>query len=152
MKLNLGAGGVSVPGFASVDLEPPADYVGDFMEMDFDGVEAVEMSHVLEHVSFHRTNEALARVRSWMVPEGELRVEVPDCASLVAMDPNGDHWQQWMFGSQERPGCAHLAGFTVRTLGAAIRRAGWTVQGIFTFESSHSARRGYPCIEARATA
>lgn len=152
MRLNLGAGGYPVDGYLSVDLLEDADIPGDFTDMDFVAIEAVVMSHSLEHVSHHRTLEVLERIRSWMVPGGDLVVEVPDIDHIRAIDPSAPHWNQWMFGSQEAEGCAHLAGFTVATLRHALVRAGWTVTQVITFASDHPARRGYPCIEAKATA
>lgn len=152
MKLNLGSGPEPLDGFTNVDLVPPADIVGDFMEMSFEGVEQVEMSHVLEHLPFRRTEEALLRVRSWMEPGGSLRVEVPDCDVLVQMDVADGCWQQWMFGSQGGPGEFHCAGFNHTTLTRALERAGWSVLNWSTFVSGNRWRVGYPCLEAIATA
>jgi predicted SAM-dependent methyltransferase len=152
MKLNLGSGNVPLKGYTSVDLVPPADVVGDFLEMSFAEVEAVEMSHVLEHISFRDTEAALRRVLSWMVPEGTLRVEVPDCAELVKMDPAAPEWNQWMFGAQGEEGQYHRVGFVAETLEAALLNADWTVVGTRTFVSDNPNRVGYPCLEATACA
>ena len=150
--LNLGSGNLPLNGFTNVDLTPPADIVGDFLEMTFTDVEEVEMSHVLEHIPHRRTEEALLRIHTWMVPAGTIRVEVPDCSVLCAMDLDDPTWQQWMFGSQESPGQFHRAGFTAFSLKRALMRAGWTLIGARTFASDNVNRPGYPCVEVTAAA
>jgi len=152
MKLNLGSGNVPLKGYTNVDLVPPADIVGDFLEMTFSDVEVVEMSHVLEHLPFRQTVPALERVRSWMVDDGALRVEVPDVDVLRAMDPAGGDFQQWWFGSQGAPGEFHCAGFNATTLQWALERAGWHSIGTQTFTSDNFNRVGYPCVSAVAFA
>lgn len=152
MKLNLGAGGVPVSGYHQVDLDPPADFVGDFTQMTFEGIEAVEMSHVLEHISHHRTVTVLDRIRSWMLPGAPIRVEVPDCAELLKLDPTDPNWQQWWFGSQEGAGKDHLAGFVAETLRRALAAAGWREISTRTFRSERACRDGYPCLEGTAIA
>lgn len=150
MKLDIGAGRWPKDGFESVDLVPPADHVGDFTEMTFTGVTDVEMSHILEHVSFHLTRHVLEHVRWWMATGGCLRVEVPDCHELCMIGADSPVWNQWMFGSQGGPGQVHMAGFTATTLPQVLETAGWRVTGVRRFISDHPDRVGYPCVEATA--
>lgn len=152
MRLNLGSGGFPLPGYVNVDLVEPADVVGDFTAMTFRNVDEVRMSHVLEHISWRRTGETLARVRSWMSAGGRLTVEVPDMAALFALGPSYPAWQQWLFGEQSHAGEIHLAGFTLASLREAVAAAGFTVETAYAFRSEHPARPGYPCVEVVARA
>lgn len=152
MKLNLGAGGYPLPGHLSVDMVPPADILGDFMDLHFEDVEAVEMSHVLEHLPWRVSGNALRWIRGWMAPGGTLRVEVPDCAAICAMGADDPRWQQWMFGSQNAPGEWHQAGFTVGTLAALVADTGWEVTSRRVFVTDHPARTGFPCAAVWAVA
>ena len=152
MRLNLGSGNIPLEGYTNVDLVPPADIVGDFLKMRFVHVEQVEMSHVLEHIPFRQVLFALDRVRSWMAPRGQLRVEVPDVDELMKMDPAEADFQQWWFGSQDVPGQFHCAAFNQTTLARALGNAGWEVLDWRTFASDNFNRVGYPCLEMRAVA
>lgn len=152
MRLNLGCGAHPLEGWKNVDLHLEADIRGDVRDLTFEGVEAVEMAHLLEHLPWADTFGVLTRIRSWMVPGGEIRVEVPDWETLAEMDPADPMWAQWVWGSQVHPGEFHTNGFTEATLRAEMARAGWTVTGSARFRSTHDARPGYPCVEVRARA
>lgn len=152
MKLNIGSGGTPISGYTGIDLHVPADIQGDFMLMNFTDVEAVEMAHVLEHISHHLTTEALARVRSWMRPGAPIRVEVPDCAQLLMIDPTEERWPRWWFGSQDHAGEVHLTGFVEATLALKMHTAGFRDVLIRAFRSPEACRLDYPCLEARAVA
>ncbi len=153
VKLNLGCGEFPLPGFINVDLQAPADVVGDFTkDFTFTNVQEVRMTHVLEHIPWTRTVETLTLVHSWMVPGAEIIVEVPDMDAIIARGVFDHDAQIAVYGIQSSPGEFHMAGFTVRNLRIALAEAGFANTAAVTFLSEHPARVGFPCLEARATA
>ena len=149
-RLNLGCGRSLLDGFTNIDIAPPADIVGDFTMMSFEGVDEVVMSHVLEHFEWRRTGEVLATIRKWCAPGAKVTIEVPDMAALCERGCNYPHWQQWIFGEQGREGQRHLSGFTEGSLAEALAVNGFKVHQVRRFISQHPDRTGYPCIEAIA--
>lgn len=150
VRLNLGCGKHAIDGYTGVDLNQPADIIGDFTQMSFDNVSEVLMSHVLEHFGWRRTGEILETIRSWCVIGAKVTIEVPDMAALCKRGCNYPHWQQWIFGEQGHGGQCHLSGFTEGSLTEAMAVAGFKVQQARSFISMHPDRTGYPCIEAIA--
>jgi predicted SAM-dependent methyltransferase len=150
VRLNLGAGGYPLDGFTNIDLFPPADIVGDFMEMSFAELKEVVMIHVLEHISHRNTLATLERVRSWMKPGARLVVEVPDMGMLMAAPR--ERWLTDIYGVQTHDGEYHRAGFTFQTLRKAMRAAGFHDVAVRSFLSDHPRRTGFPCLEATGCA
>lgn len=148
LRLNLGCGNHVIDGFTNVDIEPPADVVGDFTTMAFENVTEVVMSHVLEHFEWRRTGEILETIRSWCAPGAKVTIEVPDMAALCERGCDYPHWQQWIFGEQSHAGQRHMSGFTADSLASAMTAAGFDVRQVCRFTSEHPDRIGYPCIEA----
>lgn len=153
LRINVGCGAYPLGGHVNIDLSSSrADVTGDFMDMygHWSDAEHVEMSHVLEHVSWRRVPVALAVVRSWLGEDGTVRIEVPDMTALAARGAGHPGWEREWFGTQTHPGEYHLGGFTVDTLGGFLERSGFRVTSMRTFDSDHPERIGYPCIEAWA--
>lgn len=151
MRINVGSGHTPLAGHLNIDIEPPADQVGDFMLMSFSEIDHVEMSHVLEHISWRDTQRALAVVASWLRINGSLRVEVPDMNVLCQLGVGIIGWEMGIFGAQTSDGEYHKAGFSVETLVNSVAAAGFRVDLVRTFRSTHPERNGYPCIELSAT-
>lgn len=149
-KVNLGCGGYPEPGFTNVDLFPPADLVGDFMEMDFEDLSEVTMIHSLEHLPWVRTSEILARIKGWLVPGGILTIEVPDMAEIMRMGTGDSRWISWVYGVQSHAGEHHQAGFTEPLLLGLLELQGYTVMSAITFLSNHPMRVGFPCLKVVA--
>lgn len=147
MKVNLGSGSFPLPGYANIDLHSDADVRADFTQISLSGVTEALLAHSLEHISWRRTDEVLARIRSWMEPGGKIVVETPNVTELFRLGSSYPMWQQWIFGEQSHSGEVHLAGFTLETLADAVARAGFEVSAQRAFISGHPARIGYPCIE-----
>lgn len=153
MKLNLGCGEFTLPGYCNVDIQPPADVIGDFTkDFDFSDVTEVEMSHVLEHLSWHDTEKVLHTVRLWMKPAGTLRVEVPDMGAIMGRGIWDKATEIAVYGIQSDEGEYHKAGFNAASLRGCLERTGWSVDQVRAFASTHPARPNFPCLEARATA
>ena len=152
-RLNLGSGAYPKEGFTNVDIEDAhADVIGDFTKMEFAGVEEVEMSHVLEHISWQSTAAVLRLVRSWMVDGGSIRIEVPDMEAIMARGIFDIAAQIAIYGIQSAQGEFHLAGFTWNSLRAHMLDAGFSVVSGRSFASGHPERIGFPCLEVIGTA
>lgn len=152
VKLNLGCGEFTMPGYINVDIKPPADAIGDFTkDFDFHDVEEVVMSHILEHIPWSRTLETLKLVHSWMRPGAQLTVEVPDMQTVFERGVFDVAAQIATYGIQSSEGEYHMAGFTDELLRSALEQCGFTVKETRRFTSEHPARPGFPCLEAVAT-
>src|SRR5215471_15260551 len=147
-RLNLGCGKFPLEGWTNVDSHCPAEFQGDFREMTFTEVHEVRMSHVLEHISWRETVPVLQQIRSWMIPDGKLRLEVPDIAAILARGTVHPLWFKYVYGDQSHEGEFHRSGFTRDSLAAALTEAGWDFVAVWAFESQHKGREGMPCLEA----
>ena len=142
MRLNLGCGDFPLPGYTNVDLFEPADVVGDFREMTFENVTFVNMAHVLEHIPWTQTEGVLRTIHGWMAPGGQLQITVPDMGQIMLNPPRD--WVRYVYGSQHRPGEAHLAGFTIDSLRHHLGNAGFTSTELFARYSTHQMRTWMP--------
>jgi predicted SAM-dependent methyltransferase len=100
MKLNLGACDRQFPGFQSVDLCPPADFVADLSgkwPFDDSTVDAVKAFHMIEHVadSIHFMNEL------WRVcrPGARIEIEVPSATHGAGAFQDPTHKSFWTMNS-----------------------------------------------------
>ncbi len=90
LKLHLGCGMCSIPGFVQVDVidAPHIDHrcsVDNLCDFADRSVDLIYASHVLEHFGRHEVDAVL---RGWyrvLVPGGVLRVAVPDFAAVVEL-------------------------------------------------------------------
>lgn len=152
MRLNLGCGAWPIEGWVNIDKHVVGEGIrnGDILEMEFEDVEEVNMSHILEHLRVDDTPVVLERVRSWLRPGGKLTVEVPDMRAIMLGSAHGRfaEWEKLVYGSQDHDGEYHKTGFMVETLGDALEKAGFERIGVRTFLSQHPWRVGLPCLEA----
>ncbi len=77
LKLNIGAGDTTIPGFISHDIKDGKD-ASDLSEYEDGSVEEIYASHVLEHVHHSLTGKTLAEWERVLVPGGGIRIAVPD--------------------------------------------------------------------------
>ena len=150
MRINIGCGPDPLPGYVNIDLFEPADQVGDFRQMSFQNADHIEMSHVLEHLSWREVSTALRIVISWLRPAGTIRIEVPDMTELCRMGTGVVTWELGLFGAQIHDGEYHKGGFSVESLTNHVARAGFQITGVHTFRSEKPERLNYPCIEITA--
>jgi GT2 family glycosyltransferase len=91
LKLNLGSGGVEMPGYLSVDMKDRrAHIVSDVFDLQLpdNSVEEILASHLLEHISVYRVMDLFGKWIKILKPGGKLVMEMPDilgvCRALVA--------------------------------------------------------------------
>lgn len=153
-RINIGAGNYPLKGFTNYDAHTAGAGVHetDVFELTLRDVDEVNLSHVLEHISWRRTVELLARIHSWMADGGTLTVEVPDMELILPRGCEHPLWFKYIYGDQSHDGEYHKAGFTHQMLRADLVTAGWMVVMVRRFESEHPGREGMPCLEAVARA
>jgi len=81
MKLNLGCGGKHIPGFENLDIIYGVD--AGSLPFGDNTVELIYASHLLEHLRLSKVHAVLLEWKRVLVPDGMLRVSVPDFPSLV---------------------------------------------------------------------
>jgi predicted SAM-dependent methyltransferase len=96
MKLNVGCGHVSIPGYCNVDsiYMPGVDVVDDarWLKMfQHEKVEEIYACHVLEHFNRWEVHDVLRHWHDLLQPGGVLYVAVPDFRNIVHhYNKNGD--------------------------------------------------------------
>lgn len=151
-RVNLGSGKFPLDGWTNVDQHCPADVIADFRELNFHDLEAVRMSHLLEHISWRQTVAALKHVHGWLCAEGSLEVEVPDMDRILALGTTHPLWFKYVYGDQSHEGEYHQAGFTMTSLARALADAGFRLVRVRQFDSVHPGRETMPCLTAWARA
>jgi predicted SAM-dependent methyltransferase len=87
-RLHLGCGSKNIPGFYHIDVEEFAhldriQMVNDLSFIEDDSVELIYASHVLEHFNRHVYMEVLREWHRKLMPDGVLRLSVPDFAKTA---------------------------------------------------------------------
>jgi len=100
MKLNLGAADRHLPGFQSVDIVPPADFVCDLSQpwpWEASSIDEVVAFDVIEHIAdrIHFMNE-LHRV---LKPGACARIEVPNAERGAGFFQDPTHKSAWCLNS-----------------------------------------------------
>ena len=122
MKLYLGSRDYKPSGFKTVDIDPAnaPDIVADITDMGVvatGSVDEIVASHVLEHIEWPDSFQALAEMGRMLKIGGKLRVAVPDMSAMARMLLGGEsafHIVGLMYGMGGRlnPFEAHRYGFT----------------------------------------
>lgn len=119
LRLNLGAGGLTLDGFTSVDLEG-ADICHDLAvfpwPFETESADAILASHVLEHFCLTDARHFLAECARILKPGARLAIAVPDLDLFIEAWRTGDfrplggyHWTNlntFMGGGFEEPRAA----------------------------------------------
>lgn len=124
VRLNLGAGGVEIPGYTSIDRKAGQEaYPLDVADSSVDEILA---SHILEHFS-HRDVSAV--VNHWvekLKPGGKLKIAVPDfgwiCEKYQAGEPI--NLQGYLMGGHEDENDVHKCTFDNESLHQIMANAG----------------------------
>ena len=152
LKLHIG-GRTPHPDWKIVDVKAGehTDYVGsctDLTQFADGSVAEIYASHVLEHLGYQKDlPRALAEFRRVLVPDGLLRVSVPDLTTLCQLFLSGEldtaarfHVMRMMFGGQLDDADFHLVGLNEEFLAYYLRRAGFVdvrrVESLGLFQDS----------------
>ncbi len=140
MKLNLGCGLDKREGYVNIDIreEVNPDLVHDLekpLPFPDNSAEEIIAKDVLEHLSFHKVEDAL---RDWfrvLKPGGRIYIQCPDLEAIAKkIILSGKYsWKEisyWVYGAQDYPENTHKAGFTIRTLKELLEKIGFVVEKI----------------------
>ncbi len=121
-RLEIGPGPKRIPGFETLNIvkTPVTDHVGDAVErLPFPDAtfELVYASHILEHVPWYQTVQALKEWRRVLTPNGWLEVWVPDglkiAKAFVAAESGGSkdfHKDGWYRLNPRKDPCVWMSG------------------------------------------
>ena len=128
MNINIGAGGVNIPGFASVDKYVEADYKADILSLPFpdNSIFEIYTSHTLEHLGRHEVPKALNEIYRVLESKGLFTIIVPDLVWCVEMYLKGNNYGfelDTIYGNQEHEGEFHKTGFTLQLIQNLIIQA-----------------------------
>lgn len=138
VKLNLGAGNTSLPGFENWDLKQGKQAFP--LALPDGSVDEIYASHILEH--FPRA-KSLDVLREWvrvLKPGGRIRIAVPDMDKIITSYGRKDKvrfrltdgtekiadapWEAWLFGGQTDAFDIHYTGWNRDKLGRAMAAVG----------------------------
>lgn len=135
MKLYLGSRDIRPEGFLTVDLDPTHDPdiladVTDLTEIASESVDEICASHILEHIPWPQSYQALAEWARVLRADGLLRVAVPDLGLLARLIAEGRNvwWAAGLLfgvGRLENMLEAHQYGYTRDMLTAMLRSLGF---------------------------
>ncbi|MBN8554731.1 MAG: hypothetical protein J0L93_04730 [Deltaproteobacteria bacterium] len=134
MKVHLGCGDRYLDGYLNIDL-PTSDHsvmtqlkidkIANVTELSFPkvSIQEVRLHHLFEHFNRPQSFAFIAAWRSWLVPFGLLRIEVPDFRRTAwsILSPFSSSKTKMtgirhLFGSHESSWAIHCEGWTVASL------------------------------------
>ena len=133
MRLNLGCFDKKLPGFTNVDIRPDCnpDIVDNAFTLDTikDGsVELIYCCHMLEHLSYEETKQALNVWYRKLKKGGLLRLAVPDlekACSLYLLTRDKEKVKSMFWGSQRHEFDFHKNGWSEEELTEELEGAGF---------------------------
>ncbi len=148
MKLHLGCGETYLDGYVNIDFPleahsvqrtTKADLCVDLLSLRYpaNSIEEVRLRHVFEHFTRPVACALLTGWHRWLVPEGVLRLEVPDLEK-TAKKINSRFVPmarklvgiRHLFGSHEAGWAAHYEGYTSATLSHLLKHFGFAVRSV----------------------
>lgn len=130
LKLNIGSGGCSIPGFQNIDRKLGIEAFP-LSQYPTGCVEEIRASHILEHFSVSDAMRALAEWFRVLKPGGRIRISVPDIHKAVTMP--GQMKQFVLMGGQNDPDDFHKSAYDQEILEAFLNKAGF--EGMQPWES-----------------
>lgn len=145
IRLNIGAGDTTIPGFISIDAKLGHD--ASRLPYPDNSVDEVYSSHCLEHIHHSKTGDTLMEWVRVLKPGGRIRIAVPFVEKVLAAhrtDPDQYDWKflsSWMYGTFDDPLDRHQAIFTFEGLAKILRELG--IDDIDTFEGEYEDQAKY---------
>lgn len=148
MKLHLGCGQVYLDGYLNIDYPDSehsvlkgikVDRYADLLTLSYrqNSINEVRLHHVFEHFPRAEAIALLASWRSWLEPEGTIRIEVPDfdkmarrVLSPVVSKRAKSVALRHIFGSNEARWAVHYEGWSARRLSEVFELFGFNIQKI----------------------
>lgn len=141
MKLYLGCGLDKRPGYVNVDIRESVkpDVVWDLEKFPYpfgdESAEEILAIDIIEHLSFHKVEQAIREIWRILKKGGRLHIRCPDLEILfkkVVLNPNADFKEMsfWIYGAQDYPENFHKSGFTKRTLRELLEKVGFKIESI----------------------
>ena len=134
LKLNIGAGGVVIPGYTAIDRKTGQEAYP--LAYPDNSVSEIRASHVLEHFSFKDVVDVLADWVRVLKPGGIVRIAVPDIDKCLASEDQNRVF--YLMGGQTDENDFHKSAFDRRRLAAYMTQAGlitivdWETDGLDT--------------------
>ncbi len=144
LRIHLGCGERYLEGYLNIDLPPAAHSIQQrsvadrhcdllSLSMPAGSAQEVRLHHTFEHFQRPEACALLAGWRSWLVPGGRLRIEVPDLAGSAwqILNPIGRARskavaRRHLFGSHEAAWAVHPEGYSAASLSGLVSRFGYT--------------------------
>lgn len=130
MKLSIGSGRKSYPGYETIDVEAYANptYLGDFRTMTFSEVDEIRAHHLLEHFSRAEGENVLKLWHKWLKQGGMLIVETPDFEGICDNFRKDKYWMtRHAYGSQEAEWAFHRTGYYEDSFREIMPRIGFDI-------------------------
>jgi predicted SAM-dependent methyltransferase len=145
IRLNIGAGETSIPGFLPIDAALGHDAL--CLPFPDGSVDEVYSSHCLEHIHHSKTLDALQEWVRVLKPGGTIRIAVPHIEKVLAKhreDPESYDWKflsAWLYGTYDHPLDRHQAQFTPESISTMLRGLG--IENIGEFEGEYEDQAKY---------
>jgi len=121
LRLNIGSGGSSIPGFQNIDRKLGIEACP--LEYPDNSVEEIRASHILEHFSISDARKALKEWCRVLIPGGRIRVAVPDMHKAVRI--RGQMRQFVLMGGQTDEDDFHRSAYDEELLDSFLTEAGF---------------------------
>ena len=125
LRINIGSGPNHIPGYVDWDIVDGANAFP--LPFASGTVDAIRASHVLEHLLFAETEQAIAEWNRVLKIGGEVKIAVPDFDKAAADSSNLR--LRYVMGGQTNEHDVHKAAFTRDSLAELLTRHGFEVTG-----------------------
>lgn len=98
--LNIGCGPCYMDGWINIDISAAhkTDICADVLALNFDGVDAILLTHMVEHLNLNEASEAFGLFYKWLKPGGILRLGVPSLELAAKAYVNGSD-MRFLYGA-----------------------------------------------------
>lgn len=123
IRLNIGAGDTVIPGFTAIDRKFGTEAYP--LAYPDNSVEEIRCVHMLEHLSFSESIEALKEWWRVLRPGGRLRISVPDATKVARLAGDDPRWAFYLMGGQTDSNDFHKSAYDTDRLTALMEKYGF---------------------------